>query len=167
VTRPLILLAAFCGLLLVPAAAGDDARQIGWSDLQAVETASSDKDGVLVQSLAGQYVELAGYLLPSDREDDLVYEFMLVSQPGACSHMAQPPANQIVRVVPERPYVFSQNYEPVIVSGHLRPGLEKTQLFIVDGVAVVESGYSMANAHVRKNASHAPMEASPWGRLTR
>ncbi|TIM61797.1 MAG: hypothetical protein E5Y60_28445, partial [Mesorhizobium sp.] len=56
--------------------------------------------------------------------------------------------NQIVLVTPARPYRMSQAYQPVAVTGALEPGMEKSQLFILDGVSVIQSGYTVRKAEV-------------------
>lgn len=152
--------------------------RIGWSDLlpagaevlteQKISAVPSTTGSeiVLTTGLEGKTVELSGYLLPADIEDGLVYAFMLVPRSGACAHMTQPPPSQVVRVVPEEPYPLSTNYEPVSVAGELTLGLEKTQLFILDGVAVIESGYNIRMAkveHTTLPGSQRP--ASPWSFL--
>lgn len=88
---------------------------------------------------------------------------------GACSHMAPPPPNQIVHVFPEKPYRASAVYEPVEISGTMRLELEKTQLFILDGVVVVESGYRIGRAQVAKTdgAALPPVrQSNPWRSIT-
>jgi hypothetical protein len=106
------------------------------------------KGETLVWDMEGRTVQLSGYLLPVDREGDEVYEFLLVPVPGGCSHMAQPPANQVVHVSMRTPYRLREVYEAVSVSGVVRPGLEQTQLEVVDGVRVIESGYRFSGAEV-------------------
>lgn len=69
-------------------------------------------------------VRIEGYVLPIDREDDLVYEFMLVPWFDACSHAPQPAANQMVHVIPEAPIRIERSFDFVSVTGSLRPGLE-------------------------------------------
>ncbi|TIY05497.1 MAG: DUF3299 domain-containing protein, partial [Mesorhizobium sp.] len=59
-----------------------------------------------------------------------------------------PPPNQIVLVTPVRPYRMSEAYQPVSVTGALEPGMEKSQLFILDGVSVIQSGYTVRKAEV-------------------
>ena len=112
---------------------------------------------------------MTGYLLPVDREGDLVYEFLLVPVSGLCSHMPPPPPNQAVHVFPAKPYRLAEVYEPVTISGMLKPELEKTQLIILDGVSVVVSGYHVAKADVAK-ADNVPealpaRQATPWSFL--
>lgn len=109
-------------------------------------------DDVVAQSLTwpanGPAVELTGFLLPIDQEGELVYEFLLVPRAGACSHGAAPPPNQMVHVFPAQPYRISRIYEPIVVSGRLKPGIDQTQLFIMDGSRVLTYGYSMTKAGV-------------------
>lgn len=153
------------------------AQRIFWSDLRPAGTApkapdmSSLKvqpkhDGALSWNLQDKPISLTGYALPVDREGDLVYEFMLLPLTGMCSHVPPPPPNQIVRVSLVKPFRMSKAYGPVSVTGTLRPGLEKTQLFILDGVTVIESGYSVGKAEVAE-ADSVPdampsTGATPW-----
>jgi hypothetical protein len=160
------------------AAAATQPLRIGWQELlpakPASGTATAGAEGnrpgeTLSAGLEGQAVELEGYLLPVDREGDLVYEFLLVPWAGACSHMAPPPPNQIVHVFPEKPYRASAVYEPVSISGTMRLELEKTQLFILDGVVVVESGYRIGRAQVAKtDGAGLPSvrQSNPWRSIT-
>jgi hypothetical protein len=43
---------------------------------------------------------------------------------------------------------MSEAYEAVAVTGALQPGMEKSQLFILDGVSVIQSGYTVRKAEV-------------------
>lgn len=167
--------AAILSLLVTPAfiapasASAVEAREIDWPELSP---AHGNPDGpALATGLDGETIRLSGYLLPADHEGELVYAFMLVARRGACSHMQQPPANQVIRVVPSEPYRLSSNYEPVTITGALRPGLEKTQLFILDGAAIIQSGYTMRRAEVSPNrnapAWRDPSQDNPWHRVTR
>lgn len=143
----LIPIAAVCSLLLLGAAsAASNATQIAWGDLRP----GSQAGETLSWELQGKQVELAGYVLPVDRDGDLVYEFLLLPMTGVCSHVPPPPANQIVHVVPAHPFRLAEIYEAVVVTGVLKPGLEKTQLFVLDGVTVIESGYSVGRAKVAR-----------------
>ena len=55
-----------------------------------------------VAALDGQAVLLPGFLLPIAMKDGRATEFVFVALPGACSHVSQPPPNQVVRVRPGR-----------------------------------------------------------------
>lgn len=118
-------------------AAAAQTRRLEWRDLTAPQGVAP-----------AQNIELAGYLLPVDREGSNVYEFVLVPVPGACSHMPTPPPNQLVRVALSRPYHSSGVYEPVAVSGDLRSDPTRLQLFILDGVKVIDADYSIGSARV-------------------
>lgn len=165
------VLAACLPMLASPASAASiEARPIAWSALRGTTTGERASAGDrLSWTIDGETVEIKGYALPVDRDGDLVYEFMLVPWAGACSHMAQPPPEQVIHVTTVTPYRMKQSYEFVSISGRIRPGLEKTQLFIMDGVAVIEAGYSIGRADVAPAEGQsdlpAPKPSSPWGFL--
>jgi hypothetical protein len=163
------------------ASASVDTMRIDWSDLRPAgqdagmvvmphaAEASVAKGETLSLDLEGRQIALTGYLLPVDREGDLVYEFLLLPITGLCSHLPPPPPNQAVHVFPAEPYRLTEIYEPVSVSGTLRPELEKTQLMILDGVSVIETGYHIGKADVAK-AVNVPdalpsRKATPWSFL--
>ena len=175
--------AAASALLLGAASARVDAQRILWSELRPADQEAGmlmvpstpasmlAKGETLSPGLEGKQIELTGYLLPVDREGDLVYEFLLLPMSGLCSHMPPPPPNQAVHVFPAKPYKSTQIYEAVTVSGTLRPELEKTQLIILDGVSVIASGYHMAKAEIAK-AESVPdalpsRKATPWSFLNK
>ncbi|MGE0499491.1 MAG: DUF3299 domain-containing protein [Rhizobiaceae bacterium] len=132
---------------------------IGWSDLAHRDAAPAGLDG--------EMVTIRGFLLPVDREDDLVFEFLLVPWAGACSHVSQPPPDQVIRVTPSEPIRVAGSYEEVMVVGRLASGSETTQLFIMDGVARVTSGYSLGQAQVERVGPAPADRANPWKSLTR
>lgn len=175
--------AAASALLLGAASARVDAQRILWSELRPADQEAGmlmvpstpasmlAKGETLSPGLEGKQIELTGYLLPVDREGDLVYEFLLLPMSGLCSHMPPPPPNQAVHVFPAKPYKSTQIYEAVTVSGTLRPELEKTQLIILDGVSVIASGYRMSKAEIAK-AESVPdalpsRKATPWSFLNK
>lgn len=167
--RLLVLLSASLAAL-APAAdvgASSEARSISWSILQGTDTGGHPGNAAnLAWTLDGERVEIKGYALPVDRDGDLVYEFMLVPWAGACSHMAQPPADQVIHVTAATPFRMAESYEFVSITGRIRPGLEKTQLFIMDGVTVIEAGYSIGRAGVARaeegRGGMSGRRSSPW-----
>jgi hypothetical protein len=153
------LLLATVVLLAVPANGASQAQRIEWSDLRpagqkaeqlVLPAAAPDRRWELSAELDGRTVEITGFLLPADREGNLVYEFMLVPLAGACSHAPQPAPNQVVRVTPRKPFEADGSYQMVTVIGAIEPGFDKAQLFILDGVRVIESGYRIGMADVKK-----------------
>ncbi|PBB21717.1 DUF3299 domain-containing protein [Mesorhizobium sp. WSM4313] len=154
-------LAAALLLAATGAGAAGDVAHIVWKDLRPAMQAIAedanlpmiaaklpDHGETLSLNLQDKTIQLAGYALPVDRDGDLVYQFLLVPWTGACSHMPTPPPNQIVLVTPAHPYKMKEAYEPVAVTGVLKPGMEKSQLFILDGVSMVQSGYTVRKAEV-------------------
>jgi hypothetical protein len=154
-------LAAALLLSMEAAGASVEALHIFWKDLRPATQAAAESAGLpmiaakmpdhgetLSLNLQDKTVQLAGYALPVDRDGDLVYQFLLVPWTGACSHMPTPPPNQIVLVTPAHPFRMSEAYQPVSVTGALEPGMEKSQLFILDGVSVIQSGYTVRKAEV-------------------
>ncbi|WP_214471111.1 DUF3299 domain-containing protein [Mesorhizobium sp. dw_380] len=157
--RSTIALAAALSLSAAGASAGT--MHIFWKDLRPATQAVAGDAGLpmiaaklpdhgetLSLDLQDRTIQLAGYALPVDRDGDLVYQFLLVPWTGACSHMPTPPPNQIVLVTPAHPYKMSEAYQPVAVTGALKPDMEKSQLFILDGVSVIQSGYTLRKAEV-------------------
>ncbi|TGP52724.1 DUF3299 domain-containing protein [bacterium M00.F.Ca.ET.230.01.1.1] len=179
--------ATLTAALLLAATGADaaaDVAHILWKDLRPATQAIAedanlpmiaaklpDRGETLSLNLQDKTIQLAGYALPVDRDGDLVYQFLLVPWTGACSHMPTPPPNQIVLVTPARPYTMKEAYEPVAVTGVLKPGLEKSQLFILDGVSTVQSGYTVRKAEVAgvdtvPDAVTLPVN-SPWSFLNK
>ena len=154
-------LAAALLMVIAPTNATAETTHIFWKDLRPATQAAAESAGLpmiaakmpdhgetLSLDLQDKTIQLAGYALPVDRDGDLVYQFLLVPWTGACSHMPTPPPNQIVLVTPARPYRMAQAYQPVAVTGALKPDMEKSQLFILDGVSIVQSGYTVRRAEV-------------------
>jgi hypothetical protein len=152
-------LAVALGLSIANASA--ETARIFWKDLRPATQPAAESVGLpmiaakmpdrgetLSLNMQDKTVQLAGYALPVDREGDLVYQFLLVPWTGACSHMPTPPPNQIVLVTPAQPYRMSEAYQPVSVTGALQPGMEKSQLFLLDGASVIQSGYTVRKAEV-------------------
>ncbi|MER9583732.1 DUF3299 domain-containing protein [Mesorhizobium sp. M0276] len=164
--------------------ASAETAHIFWKDLRPAAQAAAENVGLpmiaaklpdhgetLSLDLQDKSIQLAGYALPVDRDGDFVYQFLLVPWTGACSHMPTPPPNQIVLVTPAHPYKMSEAYQPVAVTGALKPEMEKSQLFILDGVSVIQSGYSVRKAEV-VDADSVPDTVtlpvnSPWSFLNK
>jgi hypothetical protein len=172
--------AAALALLAGASPAPAEVRQIFWKDLRPATQPAAESLGLPVvaaslpdhgETLAwsdpARTVELKGYALPVDREGEMVYQFLLVPWSGACSHMPTPPPNQIVLVTLPKPFHLERTYAAVSVTGLLRPDMERSQLFIMDGLTVIPSGYVFSKAVVAPadgvpDAVEAPQGANPW-----
>jgi hypothetical protein len=105
----------------------------------------------IVEELNGQRVRIPGYLLPLEVSATKVTEFLLVPYVGACIHVPPPPPNQIiyVKVGQNKSYKSKSLYEPVWVTGVISAKSMMKDLYLVDGSAGVDIGYSMQAAHIK------------------
>ena len=99
----------------------------------------------VVKELGGQRVKIAGYLLPLEVSAARVTEFLLVPYVGACIHVPPPPPNQIIyaKIAQNKSYRSKNLYEPVWVTGIIAVKSMARDLYLVDGTAEIDIGYSM------------------------
>ena len=99
----------------------------------------------VVEELDGDRVRMPGYLLPLELEGTEVTEFFLVPYVGACIHVPPPPPNQIIHVkmAENESYQSSELFEPVWVTGVISTASTVKELYLVDGSADINTGYSM------------------------
>lgn len=88
--------------------------------IKALEKLRNAMDNApIVPTLNGARVRIAGFLVPLDGIKGQISEFLLVPYFGACIHTPPPPANQIIHVVPAKPYKVDQGVDAVWISGVL------------------------------------------------
>ncbi len=99
----------------------------------------------IVEGLNDQRVRIPGYLLPLEVSAKKVTEFLLVPYIGACIHVPPPPPNQIiyVKIVQNKSYQSRNLYDPVWVTGVITAKSMEKNLYLVDGSADVDVGYSI------------------------
>ena len=68
-------------------------------------------------SMEGKRIRIPGFIVPLERNRDLISEFLLVPYFGACIHVPPPPANQVVHVVPRKPLKGMQTMQAIWISG--------------------------------------------------
>lgn len=97
------------------------------------------------KELNGQRVRMGGYLLPLEVSGTEVVEFLLVPWIGACIHVPPPPPNQIIHVKAEKGVGYkSRNlYDAVLVTGVISARSIVKDLFLKDGSANIDIGYTM------------------------
>jgi hypothetical protein len=102
------------------------------------------------ENLKGQDVRIPGYLLPLEVSDGKVTEFLLVPYVGACIHVPPPPPNQIVHVevIQKGGYKNGKLYETVWVTGKIDVNSGVKQIYLVDGFADIDIGYTMQANHI-------------------
>jgi hypothetical protein len=128
--------------------------------MPAIRETGIDLEGVLgwrerartavVEELNGERVRMPGYLLPLELEGTRVTEFFLVPYVGACIHVPPPPPNQIVHVkmTDNESYQSRELFEPVWVTGVISTTSTIQELYLVDGSADINTGYSIAASRV-------------------
>ena len=88
--------------------------------IQALEKLRIAMDNApIVPALNGARVRIAGFMVPLDGVKGQITEFLLVPYFGACIHTPPPPANQIIHVVPAKPYKIEQGMDAVWINGVL------------------------------------------------
>ena len=97
----------------------------------------------VVPDLNGQQVRMPGYALPLEFTDQKITEFLLVPWVGACIHTPPPPPNQIVYVKLEKGIENAGRFTPVWVAGEMTVKTETKNLYLVDGSAGIDVGYSL------------------------
>lgn len=120
-------------------------------DIEAIRAERKKIQTAMVEELNGQRVRIPGYLLPLELIGSNVSEFLLVPYVGACIHVPPPPPNQIVHVnvVSKKGYRSKDLYEPVLITGVISVQSMKKDLYLVDGSANINVGYSMQASKIR------------------
>ena len=130
------------------------------SATERLEAADIDIDGLLarraeiralreqravgvVDDLDGRQVSMPGYALPLEFSGTKLTEFLLVPWVGACIHTPPPPPNQIVYVKSEDGIEIQGRFSPVVVKGAMSVKPASKELFLMDGTATIDVGYSL------------------------
>ena len=95
--------------------------------IKALEKLKAAMDNApIVPGMNGSRIRIAGFMVPLDGIRGQITEFLLVPYFGACIHTPPPPANQIIHVVPQKPYKTDQPMEAVWISGTLETARAET-----------------------------------------
>jgi len=95
------------------------------------------------ETLNGQQVRLAGYVLPLEMDGLKITEFLLVPYVGACIHEPVPPANQIVLVKFAQGIEVNGRFTPVWVQGKMITQVGASKLYLVDGSSDIPRSYKL------------------------
>ena len=115
-----------------------------------IKALREERASAVVKNLNNQHVKIAGFLLPLEYSNKKVVEFLLVPWVGACIHTPPPPPNQIVFVTTTEGYESSGLFDPVWVSGTMKVQPAQKNLYLTDGSAEIQSGYSILASKVSK-----------------
>lgn len=98
----------------------------------------------VVEELDSNQVKMPGFALPLEFSEKRVTEFLLVPWVGACIHTPPPPPNQIVYVTFKDGFEALGRFEPVWVHGTMSVKQSKKNLYLNDGSADINAGYTIA-----------------------
>ena len=106
-----------------------DIREPDWEKLEDptyIATLNLDEDiPSQIKALSGEKIEIEGFMLPLEGEDDNLQSFVLLENQLACCFGAIPLLNEWVYVtVPEKKKIRSYQDELVMIYGTLRVGAE-------------------------------------------
>jgi uncharacterized protein len=113
-----------------------------------IEAEAQRQDRTVVHGLDGQFVRMPGYALPLELEGAAIQEFLLVPYVGACIHVPPPPQNQMVFVKLAEPYVATDLFTPVWITGRMTIKRAEKIVPLSDGKAPVTAGYTVEAAKV-------------------
>lgn len=109
-----------------------DDLEVGSPEAQVLyeEMLTEMDSGAANADLDGAKVRLAGFVAPLTYDGDIVTEFLLVPNFGACIHVPPPPPNQTVVVTVDRAngLTLEESWGPVWVEGTLAVSAETTEL---------------------------------------
>ncbi|NOT84150.1 MAG: DUF3299 domain-containing protein [Methylococcaceae bacterium] len=70
-------------------------------------------------ALNGKSIRISGFMIPLERSEGKISEFLLAPYFGACIHTPPPPANQLIHVIAQKPFAEDDITDDVTVSGVL------------------------------------------------
>ncbi len=128
---------------------------VGWLDTQRrrVGQMREIQAKAVRQDVIDKSVRLSGYVVPVNKSDGLVTEFLLVADVSACSHSASPPPNQIVYVKVRDGIRVRGRFAAVTVTGRVE-ARETTNTFIrANGPVQFVGAYAMSPERIDIHSS--------------
>lgn len=117
---------------------------------EEIEAEIRSLESVVDKKLEGQFIRLPGYALPLEYEGAAIQEFLLVPYVGACIHVPPPPQNQMVFVKLAEPFIITDLFTPVWITGRVKIERTETIVPLSDGKAPVTAGYIIEAAQVER-----------------
>ena len=118
------------------------------SDFKRLKKEIERRNKIMNTQLDNKFVRIPGYALPLEHQDTAVRELLLVPYVGACIHVPPPPANQMVYVRLNKAHTFNDLYEPVWITGQISIKAASQKLFLVDGSADIDTGYTLEGVRI-------------------
>ncbi|MEQ1635779.1 MAG: DUF3299 domain-containing protein [Methylococcales bacterium] len=110
--------------------------------MEALEKLRKTWDEAPVEpSWNGKAIKISGFMIPLERNEGKISEFLLAPYFGACIHAPPPPANQLIHVIANKAFEESEITDDVSVSGVIytqKMGTEMGQSsYLIKGDSVV------------------------------
>ena len=118
------------------------------SDFRKLEKEIERRNKIMNTQLDNKLVRIPGYALPLEHQGTAVLELLLVPYVGACIHVPPPPVNQTVYVRLSKAHTFNDLYEPVWITGRITIMATSQKLFLVDGSADIDTGYTLEGVRI-------------------
>ncbi len=118
------------------------------SEFRSLEREVERRNKIINTKLDNKFVRIPGYALPLEHQGTGVLELLLVPYVGACIHVPPPPANQTVYVRLNKAHTFDDLYEPVWITGKISIKAGSKKLFLVDGSADIDTGYTLEGIRI-------------------
>lgn len=117
---------------------------------EEVEAEIRRQESMVDEKLDGQFIRLPGYALPLEYDGAAIQEFLLVPYVGACIHVPPPPQNQMVFVKLAEPFIITDLFTPVWITGRVKIQQTETIVPLSDGKAPVSASYVVELAKVER-----------------
>lgn len=91
----------------------------------------------------GKVTTISGFAFPGPRTADGRQTAYLVPEIGMCSHYPPPPPNKLVRIILQDGNEISGFYRPFEISGRLQAVEDRTEVFVMDGLQILNSAVTL------------------------
>lgn len=123
----------------------DQGIDVDWllSQRERIATLRQEQAEAVDAGIDGQLVRIPGYMLPLQRDENGVIEFLLVPWVGACIHTPPPPPNQMIHVSVPGGTEDKGRFAAIWLEGQIDLEPASYDLFLVDGTRTVNVAYTM------------------------
>ena len=105
-------------------------------------SAMQSKIGSVREELDNSQVQIPGFVIPLEGDENILTEFLLVPYFGACIHVPPPPLNQIIYVKFQKGAPVQQLWDVVYIVGKLRTKSTTTDIaktgYYIDGIEILK-----------------------------
>ncbi len=103
---------------VAPQMQSEQFKIVDWRLLREMNSQSGEASEAL-KALDGKRIQIPGFLVPLEDNQNKISEFLLVPSPQACIHVPPPPPNQMIYVKMKTPIQFDWGYRAYWIMGIL------------------------------------------------